>query len=304
LLLIFLLVKVGIRILVPGLARAHMGSGAAQSFAKNQPCVLCHQNVALVKKSPEGNKSMFVDVRPFYRSAHWDFACVECHTEIPKEKPEAIPPEELVMDGQKRPIHRKTLEKVDCITFCHGKPAKDYNKSLHVAAMKARKLEVPDCKACHETRNTPPRADPVHRRAVNDVCGKCHPAALASYRKTLHGQVASLGYATEALPTCTDCHGFHRVAFSPTPFSPIAPKTMEAACLGCHQPLRLKPADFVLHPEDDTLLPYPRLFAVRQLMRLLLGLVMGLGLVHTGLWVWRAMGERRSGLSTAPGREE
>ncbi len=270
----------------------------------NRRCVLCHQDVALVKETAEGDRSMFVDLRPFYRSVHWDFACVECHVDIPKENPETIPPGEVVLDRGTGPVHRKTLKRVDCITFCHEKPAEEYNRSLHVAAMEARKLEVPDCKSCHGTRNTPHRADPVHRRTVNDVCGNCHPAALASYRKTLHGQITSLGYATEALPTCTDCHGFHRVAVSPTPFSPTAPDTLEAACRRCHRPLSLKPADFVLHPEDETLLPYPWLFALRQFMRRVLGLVMGLWLVHTGLWGWRALRERRSGLSTTAGREE
>ncbi len=288
-----------------GPVRAQEERDPTEAFAKNMSCVLCHQNVALVKKTAKDYKSMFVDLRPFYRSVHWDFACVECHADIPREKPETIPPEEVVVDKQKRPIHRKTLKKVDCITFCHDKPAKEYNKSLHVAAMKARKLEVPDCKGCHETRNTLHRANPLHRRAVNDVCGKCHPVTLASYRKTLHGQLASLGYATEALPTCADCHGFHRVALSPTPFSPVARRTLEAACSRCHQQVGPKlAAAFTVHPNDDAWLPYPRLFAVRQFMRILLGLVLSLGLVHTGLWVRRAMRERRSRISEASSRRE
>ncbi|MFQ5893385.1 MAG: hypothetical protein ACE5H5_03645 [Nitrospinota bacterium] len=303
-LVMLVLLAGGLGAWAPGPARAQEERDPAEAFAMNRPCVLCHQNAALVKKTAEGSKSMFADPRPFYRSAHWDFPCVECHADIPKEKPETIPAKEVVLDEQKRPVHRKTLKKVDCITFCHDEPGEEYNKSLHVAAMKARKLEVTNCKGCHETRNTPHQASPVHRRAVNDICGKCHPAALASYRKTLHGQIASLGYTTEALPTCADCHGFHRVALSPTPFSPIAPKTLEAACRRCHRQLRPKLVDFVLHPEDEAQLPYPRLFAVRQFMRLLLSLVMGLGLVHTGLWGWRSMRDRQSGTSEAHPRDE
>lgn len=289
-----LLVAVGLWGSIIGPAWAQEERDPAEAFTKNRPCVLCHQNAALVKKATEGNKSMFADPRPFYRSAHWDFACVECHADIPKEKPETIPPEEMVVDEKKEPVHRKTLKKVDCITFCHDEPGEEYKKSLHVAAMKARKLDVPNCKSCHETRNTPHGASPIHRREVNDVCGKCHSAAMASYRKTLHGKLASLGYATEDLPTCADCHGFHRVALSPTPFSPIAPETLEAACRRCHRQLKPKLEDFILHPEDEAWLPYPRLFAVRQFMRILLSLVMGLGLVHTGLWGWRSARERRA----------
>ncbi|NIM06242.1 MAG: hypothetical protein GTN65_11655, partial [Armatimonadetes bacterium] len=75
------------------------------------------------------------DPRSFYRSAHWDFACVECHVDIPKEEPETIPPEEVVVDDKRRPVHRKTLKEVDCITFCHDEPADEYKKSLHVAVM-------------------------------------------------------------------------------------------------------------------------------------------------------------------------
>ena len=291
--LFLLLVTAGLGAWTPGRLLAQEERDPAEAFSKNRPCILCHQNASLVKKTPKGTKSVFADPGSFYRSAHWDFACVECHADIPKEKPEAIPPAEAVLDEQKRPVHRKNLKKVDCITFCHDEPAEEYNKSLHVAAMKARRLEVPTCKGCHETRETPHKADPDHRRTVNEVCGKCHREALASYRKTLHGQLASLGYATQELPTCPDCHRFHSVALSPTPFSPVSRESLESACRRCHRQMKPKLEEFILHPEDDSPLPYPRLFAVKRSMRILLSLVMGLWLLHTGMWGWRAGRERR-----------
>ncbi|GIX47623.1 MAG: hypothetical protein KatS3mg131_1834 [Candidatus Tectimicrobiota bacterium] len=254
---------------------------AAAAAQENRECLACHarrEKLSKLEKIDEesGERvSMLVDVARFRQSAHGTFPCLDCH---------------LDLEGV-HGMHAPELEPVDCVTSCHDRVAAEIARSQHLRFMRERQQRPPSCKDCHRgehsRRDTPRAADPWHRRQSIALCSSCHEEWLASYRQTLHGQLAALGPVTTAVPTCADCHGYHEVVSPPHPASFLAPERLPQTCGRCHPGVAAPFFRYIAHPQWHNPSPYPLWTALQRASTAVLGLLLAALGLHSALWGWR-----------------
>lgn len=87
---------------------------------------------------------------------------------------------------------------------------------------------------------------PIARRAVPELCARCHSDAdlihrfkpqqrvdqLAQYRTSVHGK--RLAQGDTAVATCSDCHHAHGIREARDPLSPVHPLRLPETCARCH----------------------------------------------------------------------
>ena len=114
---------------------------------------------------------------------------------------------------------------------------KAYASSVHGRGLFKKGLTVSAvCVDCHGTHTIEPADDPrspVHRQNIPDLCGRCHPEIVTTYRESVHGRAAAQGI--QEAPLCTDCHGEHTIAAPADPTSRVAPKNVPTTCAACHE---------------------------------------------------------------------
>lgn len=191
----------------PGLSRAQ----------SDDDCMLCHADASLTRTLPSGAvQSLAITPDSLKGSPHAALSCINCHADLKK-----------VSDYP----HADKLEVVSC-RRCHDKAAVEVAAGGHESALK--------CAACHGSHNMLRPSDPrsaLSPNRVNKTCAECHnrlhaprrgrTAVYASYDVGLHGSHPAAGTAQG--PTCTKCHGTHRVDSEHK-----NAKELEASCLGCH----------------------------------------------------------------------
>ncbi len=249
---------------------------------ENRDCLACHAHrdklttLTKVDETSGQRVSMLVDAERFRRSAHGRFPCIDCHVDL-----------EDVYG-----MHAPELEPVDCVTSCHDKVAAVIEQSQHLRFMRERQQQPPSCKDCHtgehSRRDTPVAADPWHRRQSIALCSSCHQEWLESYQHTLHGQLAALGPVTLAVPTCADCHGYHRVVSPPHPESLLGAERIQQTCGRCHARAAPPFLRYIAHPQWQPPAPYPFWAAVHRMTTIGLVLLLGGVSLHSGLWWWRS----------------
>jgi cytochrome b subunit of formate dehydrogenase len=191
--------------MVAAYQRGVHGQSRAQGGTEAATCTDCHGGIhALVPHAEPGS------------AVHWSnlaATCARCHADVDLAEKFRIP---VV------------------------RPVEAYSKSVHAQAVAAgRRAAV--CSDCHNSHDIAPARDPhssLSRSNVPATCGKCHTDILATYRDSVHGEAVARGIA-EA-PTCTDCHGEHRILAHTDPASPVFTANIPVETCGrCHASTRL-----------------------------------------------------------------
>jgi predicted CXXCH cytochrome family protein len=194
------------------------------SGQSSEVCMMCHGNASM-SISKQGRKvSLFVDSGQFKSSVHASIPCVSCHKGLnPREMP-----------------HAKVMEPVQC-QACHKVPGFEtsvHGKMLSISGRNTSPIVA--CKSCHGTHDVRRAKDPasaVNSKQAIETCGKCHADAARKYSVSAHRIASVKGVANS--PSCTDCHGAHRIT-SPKNAESLLFKPKEPQfCLKCH----LKNAD-------------------------------------------------------------
>ena len=153
----------------------------------------------------------------FDSPAHPDVMCGECHTNVVDRR------------------HKRGLEPLtdeESCGQCHGSVLRSIGRSVH--GDQARCI---DCHgAPHEIREAEDLASAVS--PVNQIrqCGACHnePAELVDgYLTSEHGRALLLSGLVNA-PSCSDCHGDHRIMEVSEGRAPTAHQNSPEMCGSCH----------------------------------------------------------------------
>lgn len=199
--------------------------GAAQ--LQMQKCLICHGKRDFRKILDSGEvRSLYVDLNQLQKSVHARKNCVDCHSDV-VEIPHVEPP-----------------KRVSCVR-CHykGNPEgapqtdayMDYAQSVHAVEVAKANPRAPVCQHCHGQHDVQKVKQPaarVSRAKVAETCGACHLNEFAEYRTSVHG--AALARGNPDTPTCTTCHGEHRVLPSTDPASPVGALQISQTCSSCH----------------------------------------------------------------------
>ena len=187
--------------------------------SEDKDCLQCHgtkvQKLGGAKQTPP-----FVDLAKFRSSVHGGNGCVSCHSDL---------------DGAKHP-GGTAVKPVTCGT-CHEKPEASFNASVHGAARKGGNSGAAGCVECHGSHEIVPFASsssPVNRANIGATCGTCHADVQKEFQDSIHGQAIAKGF--QDAPTCTDCHGDHRIE-SLKHASSV--KMAEQVCIRCHASQRM-----------------------------------------------------------------
>jgi len=171
------------------------------SFAAAQEidCAECHEDVA------------------FTSTAHPDLVCQDCHTNVTTEH-----------EGS----DLEPLTNENSCAECHGKLLRSLGRSVHE-----------DDVLCVDCHNGPHDISLVNdlASAVSPVkqiehCGGCHdtPASLIDgYLTSEHGKALLLSGLINA-PSCSDCHGDHRILAVSSDNAPAAHENSPDMCGSCH----------------------------------------------------------------------
>jgi len=173
---------------------------------------------------------------------------------------------------------------------CHPREFEEYGKSIHARELEKGDKKAPTCFDCHLEHLTPPTGEDQWKLALIKQCGGCHTEQMATYRKTYHGKVTQLGYATVA--TCADCHGSHGIVAVTDAASPLSSRNILATCRKCHPKATAGFTKFYAHGEEKDRNKYPILYYTWLFMTVLLVSVFAFFLTHTFLWAYRSLKER------------
>jgi cytochrome b subunit of formate dehydrogenase len=165
--------------------------------------------------------------------------CSSCHDQgqkLEKSAHSGLPCETCHESHEKYP-HPANAPKAAC-TSCHQDAAGDYAGGVHGQARKSGNDAAPDCGLCHGSAHEllPPKGA-AYRAAVPETCGMCHTDAGEQYRASVHGQALARGVAET--PTCTDCHGEHKIFKHTSQASPVNVSNIRETCGSCHGDVRL-----------------------------------------------------------------
>jgi cytochrome b subunit of formate dehydrogenase len=190
-----------VRLLLAISALAISFFGGAQALAQDSECAECHGEVA------------------FTSAAHPDLVCADCHTNVTAEH-EGADLEPLTDD-------------MSC-GECHGSVQRAINRSTHGKGNTA----CGDCHgAPHEIHEASDLASAVS--PVNQIkqCGACHddpPELVDGYLTSEHGRALLLSGLIDA-PSCSDCHGGHRIMEADTDRAATSHANSPEMCGECHQ---------------------------------------------------------------------
>jgi cytochrome b subunit of formate dehydrogenase len=108
-----------------------------------------------------------------------------------------------------------------------------YAQSVHG---RSKNPDAATCNDCHESHRLRPATDPtssIARANIANTCGRCHAKQAGEYRIGIHGTALARGVM--AAPTCTDCHGEHRIRGPRDADSPVAARAVTQTCAHCHE---------------------------------------------------------------------
>ena len=243
-----------------GEVSGELGASAHAALGKpdnSETCMACHGDAhEVVKPSTRGRALCATchdgEVKEFATSVHGRAlarlngdapTCQSCHGPAHRVVTAAAP---------SSPVSKLNLPRT--CGQCHSNPAlaakylftvampvEAYESSVHGRAVKAGKMNAAACNDCHGVHDilaaNDPRS-PIYKFRVASTCGKCHTEVLAQYQGSIHGRAIAAG--VDSAPTCTDCHGEHRILATTDPNSPVyVANISRVTCSHCHADQRL-----------------------------------------------------------------
>ena len=185
-----------------------------------------------------------------------------------------------------------------CGEKCHTEQLEEYAGSVHgKAALEKHDAKAAVCTDCHTSHAVANTSAPTVKLAITASCGNCHGKEYKSYKETYHGQITTLGYANTA--KCFDCHGSHGILNVDNPESRVSVDNRLETCKSCHNGKKVRTVatagfvSFQPHAHTDDLANYPQTYlAFRLMVGLLLG-TFGFFWLHTALWFYRELKDRK-----------
>jgi formate dehydrogenase gamma subunit len=120
-------------------------------------------------------------------------------------------------------------------------PVAAYEASVHGKAIREGKMNAAVCNDCHGVHDILPSSDPrshIAKPRVGETCARCHESIFAVFKESVHGVAVAAGL--RGAPSCTDCHGEHRILGPGDPGSPVAAANVSwVTCSHCHADTRL-----------------------------------------------------------------
>lgn len=169
------------------------------ALADDIDCIDCHHDVI------------------FSSSAHPDAVCQDCHTNVTAGHRE----------GDLDPL----TDKESC-GECHGRVQRAIDRSIHENGATCSDCHG-DPHEIHEVSELASAVSPVNQIKQ---CGGCHdtPAALLDgYLTSEHGKALLLSGLIDA-PSCSDCHGDHRIQAVANGRAPTSRANSPTMCGACH----------------------------------------------------------------------
>lgn len=206
------------RLLLTTSLTAFLGALTLAAQSGSDACLLCHAE-PIERAFPNGTtRTLQVQPGVVEQSVHAALACADCHpgsTEIPH-------PELTVESGR-----QLTVAISEQCRQCHFSEHRDTLESVHARALARGDVTAPVCVDCHGGHDIQRPAEP--RTRVAEMCGRCHSSAATMFARSVHGQDVARNVAD--VPTCTDCHGAHRIA---GPDQPGWRNSTPGICGDCH----------------------------------------------------------------------
>jgi len=143
-------------------------------------------------------------------------SCLDCHTRnrdmttmLPASDPNST-------------INRANI--AETCGRCHGdknvmqgsgisdRPLLAYQESVHAKAIARGNMSAAVCTDCHNGHDILPASNSqssIARVNIPNTCGKCHRTESNEFVQSVHG--AALARGVSRSPSCTDCHGIHKI---------------------------------------------------------------------------------------------
>jgi cytochrome b subunit of formate dehydrogenase len=256
---------------------------------RNQPaaCARCHANAGFLSRH---KIPVLHPVERYLQSVHGravlqgkDAAtCSDCHGS------HGILP---AWEAQSKVSHWNV---VGTCAQCHKEIARQFNESVHGAALKTGVRDAPDCTNCHgEHLILDPRNPASALNAANisvQTCARCHGDArlalryglpadrVPSYADSYHGLALREGSLTVA--NCASCHGVHDILPSSDPRSTVNAANLAKTCGQCHTGVNEKFAIGPVHVSITAGPAHPVVQWIRGVYLVLIPLTLGFMIFH------------------------
>jgi hypothetical protein len=130
-------------------------------------------------------------------------ACSVCHYQMTGTTSEG---EQLVFDLPYEDARALSLSMTGACQQCHSEKFDEVKDSAHTRFQEEGNRYAPVCVDCHNGH----KISTVDRLQVAKVCSQCHLAEYSAYKSSVHGAALEKEFNFD-VPTCSDCHGTHRV---------------------------------------------------------------------------------------------
>jgi predicted CXXCH cytochrome family protein len=247
---------------------------------QNQACFACHGVQSAKKTMITVNgvkKSIYVNAAVYNSSLHGELDCTSCHIGFKADKHTATETSGWL-----------EMAKLTSCSYCHASEFSMYKGSFHgTLVLKENSTKAPRCADCHDAHDTVNVASLAFRKQSLTMCGRCHPAAEASYLNEYHGQAFVLGKTQAAV--CIDCHGGHKILPPSNPASTISKQNILKTCRKCHPSANANFTGYRIHINPSNPRSSPVVFLVWLAYTVLIATVFTFGGVHTVLYIYRGI---------------
>ena len=200
-----------------------------------EPCAGCHDDAAEEFERSVHGTMTGIDER-------FDDECATCHAVAHQVRP---------VDDPQSPVNPVRL--AETCGSCHAdpefaaelgvllvRPLEAYTASVHARSLLEGKdgATCSDCHGAHAILPAGAEGSSVHWRRLAATCSRCHQEIAEEFAGSVHGR--AIEHGIDDAPTCTDCHGEHRILDPHHEDSPVyATNIPKMTCGRCHGDLRL-----------------------------------------------------------------
>lgn len=198
---------------------------------------------------------------------------------------------------------------------CHDEIAREFDLSIHGAALQRGNADSPTCTDCHGEHeileSQLARSKVASVNVAEHVCGPCHNSVglvakygisserFESYNDSYHGLAVRFGDIAAA--NCASCHGVHNILPSTDDRSMIHPANLNETCGSCHPGANENFAIGKVHVTSTT--EVPLIYWIKRIYLLLIAVTIGSMVLHNLIdWLHNAQEQfrQRQGKSSNP----